>query len=160
MSETKSINIISRHKPPRRNEKKDASGKGSRGARDMTTAASSVKKNRDDLTFQNFDEIATPNKVGFDSLESAVGEPSKSEIQNFDIMHQSNSNEKLHKNQMNLVEERKDGLTYEDVSNYNTNNNLFATNNTTINNPYVKHANERAILSDTSLQIQTAKKTS
>ena len=79
MTQTKSINIVSRYKLPRRSDKKDNTQKSVRTI-DQATASSMKKKNKEDLTFQNFDEIATPNKVGFDSLESAMGEPSKSEI--------------------------------------------------------------------------------
>jgi hypothetical protein len=35
---------------------------------------STSKKNKDDLTFQNMEEIATPGKVGFDSIESYLGD--------------------------------------------------------------------------------------
>ena len=51
---------------------------------------SSSKKDRDDLTFQNMDEIATPGKVGFDSIESYIGDSNHargSDAKQFDILN-------------------------------------------------------------------------
>ena len=55
--------------------------------RNARVSTNANKRDRADETFQNIEEIASPNRVGFDSLESAVGDQSKVDLKTFDILH-------------------------------------------------------------------------
>ena len=62
--------------------------------------------------------VSSPNKVGFDSLESAMAEPRTDDIKNFDILQQSSIPLKHHgaTTQSNLMEENKAGMMFEDMT--------------------------------------------
>lgn len=75
MTQSKELYIVSRVKGPRRTPEEKMHQRRSGQAGYSTIA--SAHKEKDDATFQNLDDMCSPNKVGFDSLESAPCEHSK-----------------------------------------------------------------------------------
>lgn len=65
MSQSKEIQIVSRAKSQRRTDSQQTPKK---------FQSYDPRKDKDDLTIQNMEEMATPNKVGFDSLESVIAD--------------------------------------------------------------------------------------
>ena len=77
MTQSKEIQIVNRAKITKKDaaERRDINKSNSR---ERTRVGSTItgNKGKDDLTFQNLEDMVnSPNKVGFDSLESAIEQP-------------------------------------------------------------------------------------
>ena len=135
MTQSKEIKILSRAKAPRRNTTQDLDRPIGNGlqAKTRINFNSASKKDRDDVTQQNLDEMATPNKVGFDSIESFIGEPNVrmdvSEAKNnIDILNHSEHVPKHKQNRpqnLKMIEEESKFDGYDSAADYNTRNGLL-----------------------------------
>lgn len=94
MTQSKEIQIVSRAKAIRKtDDKKQRAVENAQVSRSRDQTYSGGKKVKDDATFQNLEDIiSSPNKLGFDSIESDAHQVSRMDLKNnFDILHQTES---------------------------------------------------------------------